>query len=182
MFDWKILAASFAALLVVSSVLVGGFGFTDILDKLNEWMGDSPLSGLVTAPSVGSKEATITLHTDSFRISVNQASFTSGESEFTSFTGDVNANLTADTINLVQKDSKFSATLPLAKTILEKVSIAKFSMDETSFSVSSRSLETSGKDVSLEIVGFIGDVTITSEYITLEGNVTSITGNEKVIV
>ena len=57
MFDWKILAASFAALLVVSSVLVGGFGFTDILGTLSDWMGESPLSGLVTAPSRGAMRA-----------------------------------------------------------------------------------------------------------------------------
>ena len=181
MFDWKILAASFAALLVVSSVLVGGFGFQDILGKLNEWMGDSPLSGLVTSPTRGTKQVSVTFYPESFQLSVNNAAFSSGDSEFRSFTGTLDANLTSDEIILTQ-DSGFSATLPLTSTSLSSASISSISLEKTSFSVTSQSLETSGQDVSLEIVGFSGDVTITSEHVQLNGNVTSLTGNGKEIV
>lgn len=182
MFDWKILAASFAALLVVSSVLVGGFGFQDILGKLNEWMGDSPLSGLVTAPVRESEQVSVTFYPESFQLSLDHATFMSGDAEFRSFTGTLDANLTSDEIVVAQGDSGFSATLPLTNTSVGGASISKISLEKTSFSVTSQSLETSGQDVSLEILGFSGDVTITNNHVHLEGNVTSLTGNGKEIV
>jgi hypothetical protein len=181
MLDWKILAASFAALLVVSSVLVGGFGFQDILSKINDWMGDSPLSGLVTAPKLGSKQASITFFPKDFELTLDKASFTAGAVEFKAFTGTLKANLTSDELDLIQEGG-FRATLPLTSASIEGIPISKISLEETSFSVTSKSLETSGQGVPLEIVGFSGDVTITSEHIELNGNVTSITGNGKDIV
>jgi hypothetical protein len=182
MLDWKILAASFAALLVVSSVLVGGFGFQDILEKVNEWMGDSPLSGLMTAPAAGSRQASVTFYPDSFELSLDDASFTAGDARFKAFTGKLVANLTSDEIELIQGDTDFRATLPLTTASLEDISIPKISLEKTSFSVSSRSLETSGQGVPLEVLNFHGDVTITGDHVLLDGNVTSVTGNGKEIV
>jgi hypothetical protein len=176
------MAASFAALLVVSSVLVGGFGFQDILEKVNDWMGDSPLSGLVTSPKTGTKQASVTFYPDFFELSVESASFTAGAAQFKAFTGKIVANLTSDEIELVQSDSNFRATLPLTSASLEDIPIGRVSLEKTTFSVTSRSLETSGQGVPLEIAGFSGDVTITSEQVELNGNFTSITGNGKEIV
>ncbi len=48
MLDWKIMGAAFAALLIVSAVVVGGtggFGVTDIFDRLMDWLKSSPYGG-----------------------------------------------------------------------------------------------------------------------------------------
>lgn len=181
MFDWKILAASFAALLVVSSVLVGGFGFSDILGKVNEWMGDSPLEGFVTAPSLSSTPASLTFHPEAFALAVESTDFSSGDLELTSFTGKIKANLTSGELTLIQEGG-FRATLPLTETTIPKVSLDSLSLESATFSVTSDSLETSGQDVSLEFTGFSGDVTMAPTHITLDGNFTSIVGNGKEII
>jgi hypothetical protein len=182
MFDWKILAASFAALLVVSSVLIGGFGFTDILGTLSDWMGDSPLSGLVTSPVRSSKEVVVTFQVPSFEASLDSADFEVDDAEFRGFSGTVTANFTSDEIMLAQKDTGFTVLLPLTDITIDDVSMPRLSLEETSFSVVSKSLETSGQNVSLEVTGFSGTLTLTREHVLLDGNVTSVVGNSKDIV
>ncbi len=184
MFDWKIMAASFAALLVVSSVLVGGFGFNDILGQLQDWMGDSPLDGLISAPNLGggNNPASVTFFPDSFSMEVSGASFDAGGSSLSSFTGAVSANMSSDQLNLQQADTDLIITAPLTRTVIEDASIASVSLEKTKFTVKSDALETSGDGVSLELRGFTGKVTLTPDSVLLDGNFTSVRGNGKGII
>jgi hypothetical protein len=182
MFDWKILAASFAALLVVSSVLVGGFGFGDVLDTLRDWLGDVPFEGLVSSPLSSSRQASVEFYPDSFELSLEGASFSMGSASFADFSGTLSANLTGDTLELSPADSDFRATLAITETTIEGVSLASLLLEDTEFHVKSNSLETSGQNASLEVSGFSGDVTITGGSVLLDGNFSSVKGNGKSLI
>ena len=182
MLDWKILAASFAALLVVSSVLVGGFGFGDILEKLREWLGESPLGGFVSTPSKTPVQVAVIIFPRSFEFSLQDSSFTSGDTDFQGFTGTIQANLTSDLLTFSPSDTALSITMPLSNTSIGGVSIGKLSLDGVDFSVISNALDTSGENASLEVYDFSGRLTVNRELVRLDGNVTSVKGNGKEIV
>ena len=183
MLDWKILAASFAALLVVSSVLVGGFGFTDLLNDLKEWIGETPFEGFISLPiDSGSKEAAVTLYPDSFSLDVTGSDFTANGAEFSGFTGTVAANLENGTVELSQSGSDFAVRMDLTRLVIGSVVIDQLTLEDMSFSVESNSLDTSGDNATLEILGFSGTVTLTRASVELSGNFSSVKGNGKVIV
>jgi hypothetical protein len=182
MLDWKILAASFAALLVVSSVLVGGFGFGDILDKLREWLGDSPFGGFVTTPAREPKAVAIIIFPRNFEFSVDSTDFRAGDADFQGFTGTIQANLSSDTISFSPRDTKLVVTLPLSNVSIDDISIGSLSLSDTDFNVISHALDTHGENATLEIHDFSGRVTISQELVRLDGNVTAVKGNGKDIV
>ena len=184
MFDWKIMAASFAALLVVSSVLVGGFGFTDILDTFKDFLGDVPFEGLVTSPLGGgaSKSAMVSFRADSLSLDLERAEFTADSTSFTDFSGNLQANLTNDVVSLSQIDTDLKISIPLTEVIIQEASLDSLSLADTSFTVSSDSLETSGSNTSLDITGFSGQIKVTSDIVELSGNFSSVRGAGKAIV
>ena len=182
MLDWKILAASFAALLVVSSVLVGGFGFTDILDKLNEWLGGSPFGGFVAAPLRATKPVTVIFFPDYFELPVDGVSFRAGDADFEDFTGTLEANLSSKTISFFPGDTGFRVTLPLSDLAIDDVKIGRLSLEDMDFHVISHALDTSGENASLEVYDFSGKLSINQELVRLDGNVTAVKGNGKDIV
>ncbi len=182
MFDWKILAASFAALLVVSSVLVGGFGFTDILDNLNDWLGGSPFGGFVAAPVRATKPVTVILFPEYFELPLDGVNFSAGDTGFEDFTGTLRANLSSETVSLSPGDTLFRVTLPLSDLAIDDVKIGRLSLEDTNFHVISHALDTSGENASLEVYDFSGKLSITQELVRLDGNVTAVKGNGKDIV
>ena len=182
MFDWKILAASFAALLVVSSVLVGGFGFTEVLDTLKDWLGEAPFEGFAISPAMPSKHAIVTFYPETFSLAMESSAFSIGNARFTDFSGDLVANFTSDTLELCQKDTEFRVAMALTEATLEDISLTHILLDDTEFHVTSNSLETSGQNASLEVSDFFGQVTIMDDRIVLAGNFSSIKGNGKPIV
>lgn len=185
MLDWKIMAASFAALLVVSSVLVGGSGIpgiSGILDKVDDWMGDSPLSGFITSPVRGSKQASLILYEDPFTLPVSDISFKTGGSSHSGFSGNILINRSSEKLTFSQSDSSFRIEMPLTNLTLNNVKIGRMSLEETKFSVLSSALDTSGESADLDFSDFSGVVELSSQKITLNGNFSSITGNGKPIV
>ncbi len=182
MFDWKILAASFSALLVVSSVLVGGFGFTDILDKLSDWMGDSPLGGLVVAPVRATKPVTVILFPEYLELPLNDVSFSAGDTCFDDFTGMLHANLSSGTLSFSPGDTRLRVTVPLSDLTIDDVKIGRLSLNDIRFHVISHALDTSGENASLDVYDFSGKLGISQKFIRLDGNVTSVRGNGKDIV
>lgn len=182
MFDWKILAASFAALLVVSSVLVGGFGFGDVLDTLKDWLGDVPFEGFVSSPLSSPKQASVEFSPEFFELPVDGASFSMGSASFTDFSGTLSANLTSDTLDLSPTDSDFKVTLAITEATIEDVSLGHLLLEDTEFQIISNSLETSGQNASLEISDFTGHLTIRTDSILLDGNFSSVKGNGKSII
>jgi hypothetical protein len=182
MLDWKILAASFAALLVVSSVLVGGFGFADILDSIRDWMGGSPFGGFISPTARATRQASIVIFTEYFELPVSGVSFSSGGTDFDGFTGTLRANLSSGTASLSPSDTEFRVTLPLDEISIDGVDIGRLTLEDIDFHVISNDLDISGENASLEVYDFLGRLSINDELVRLDGNVTSVKGNGKDIV
>jgi len=181
MFDWKILAASFAALLIVSSVLVGGLGFTDIVDSVREWLGGSPFGGFVDFPEAGSKAAAVTIYSSPLTLDLNKPiNATIGDVSITGFSGTLISNL--DDSTLLFKSDTFTLTFPVSNTTLDNIMIGKMFLESADFSIMNGDLETSAENGTLEISDFSGRIIFTETAITLSGNFTSISGNNKQIV
>lgn len=181
MLDWRILAASFAALLIVSSVLIGGLGFTDVIDKVRDWLGGSPFGGFVEFPEAGSKEATIIIYRTPFSFSPSAGiNATIGDAVMTDFSGTVSADFTD--LKLTFAEGGFAVSFPISNITLEDVSISRISLDVSDFAVKNEDLETSAENGTLEISDFAGRIEFRDTRATLIGNVSVVKGNGKQIV
>ncbi len=181
MLDWKILAASFAALLIVSSVLIGGLGFTDIVDSIQDWLGGSPFGGIVDFPEAGSKVASVTIYSTPLSLTLDSPiNATIGDASLTGFSGTLTSDLDESTLSLISES--FTLSFPLSNTTLPGIMIGKLLLESADFSVMNDDLETSAENGTLELSDFSGDVTFTKSMTTLSGNFTSIKGNAKQII
>ncbi len=180
MLEWKILAASFSALLVISMVLVGNTGVKDlfggIVGRLTDWMGGSS----IPLPSVGGSGAnavSVTLYPSNFTLSPGyKINLTLGESYFQNFNGDVSADFQAGKLSLKDK-SGFSVTSALQPLTVPSLSISRLTLAGMKFSVHSVQSNIENENGSLDIQGFSGSFSIQNSSITLSGNVTKITGD-----
>jgi hypothetical protein len=181
MLDWKILAASFAALLIVSSVLIGGLGFTDIVDNIRDWLGGSPFGGIVDFPEAGSKAASVTIYSTPLSLLLDSPiNATISDASMTGFSGTLESDLDESTLSLISEG--FTLSFPLSNTTLGDIVIGKLLLENSDFSVMNEDLETSAENGTLELSDFSGEVTFTKGMTTLSGNFTSIKGNNKQII
>ncbi len=181
MLDWKILAASFAALLIVSSVLIGGLGFTEIVDNIRDWLGGSPFGGIVDFPEAGSKEATVIIYSTPFSFSPdNPINATIGGASVEGFSGIVSADF--ETLSLAFSSEGFRLSFPISNITLEDVSVGKLDITNADFAVKDGELETSAENGTLEISDFVGSMEFRDTRATLTGNFTMVKGNGKQII
>jgi len=181
MFDWKILAASFAALLIVSSVLVGGLGFTDIVDSVRDWLGGSPFGGFVDFPEAGSKAASVTIYSTPLTLDLDSPINASmGDASLTGFSGILISDLNKSTLSF--KNDDFTLTFPTSNTTLDKIMIGKLVLTNADFSVINDDLETSADNGTLDLSDFSGKITFMDDMTIMSGNFTTINGNGKQIV
>ncbi len=180
MLDWKILAASFAALLVVSSILIGGLGFTDIVDNIKEWLGGSPFGGIVDFPEAGSKEATVIIYATPFSFSPDDPiNATIGGASIEGFSGIVSADF--EELSLTFSTEGFRLSFPISNITLD-VSVGRLEITNSDFAVKDGELETSAENGTLEISDFVGSMEFRDTRATLTGNFTMVKGNGKQII
>ena len=181
MFDWKILAASFAALLIVSSVLIGGLGFTDIVDNVRDWLGGSPFGGFVDFPEAGSKEAAVIIYKTPFSFSPEDPiNVTIGEAEMSGFSGSISADF--EKLSLKFSADGLMLTVPISNITIDGISIGKLALNPSDFSVKSDNLETAAENGTLEMTNFVGSIEFRDTRATFTGNFTTVKGNGKQIV
>jgi hypothetical protein len=182
MLEWKILAAAFSALLVVSMVLAGNTGFGDafggIAGKITDWLGGSPVNipgGLTGKP--GSNAVSISLFPRNFTLSPGtRLNFTLGESSFENFNGEVSVDYQSGKISLREKGSSFVVSSPIQAFTIQSISLPKLSY-QGKFAVLSSQSNIENENGSLDMQGFSGAFSISNSSITLSGNVTKITGD-----
>jgi len=175
MLDWKILAASFAALLVVSSALMGSFSLdgnplSGIFDKIGEWLGGSTIS---MSPQ-STEEVEIIIKPNILSIPINSKSSASINSvELKNFHGSVivdydNSLLTFNGPDGVEIQSSLKQAT-IKETIIEKL-VVENTVIEIIKGEWSEKTDTS----KVEISNFNGDIEITEADIHLKGTVSSI--------
>ena len=182
MLDWKILAASFAALLFVSSMLVGDFAirdlFTTVSEQLGEWLGNSPFGGMFTATKPQVTDADVIdleMRPETFTLIPDQPvniSFDSGE--ITDFSGSIDVNYETKVIILDETNSDLIIKMPLETIKISGLSITKMDLKDIDLDLTTGSWDLTSKNGSIEIHGFLGTGEITPSMIIMQGNVTKL--------
>ena len=178
MLEWKILAAAFSALLVISMVLVGNMGLKDsfggIVERLTDWLGGS------TVPiPVGSGKSTntvsIALYPKAFTLTPeSKLNLTLGDSSFENFNGFVTFDFQSGKISLQEK-SGFSVSSPLKDFTIPDLKLSRLQISGMKFTVHTQTDITS-ENGTMDIQGFSGTLSLGNSSIILSGNVTKITG------
>jgi len=177
MLDWKILAASFAALLFISSALIGGgsaFGigdtFSGIMDKISQWLGGSSVS--LSTPEEGQEvEILITpniliipIETDT---TINIDSVTMKD-----FSGEIIVDYENEVVNFMSNDMEIST--PLQEIKIKETEINKLILEEITVEIIHDEWSEKTEKSKVEIVGFVGDIEIMVDMISLKGTVSNI--------
>lgn len=181
MLEWKILAAAFSALLVISIVLVGNTGVKDlfggIVGKLTDWLGGSSVSLPGGLGKSGTNIVYITLYPNNFTLSPGyKLNLSLGESYFENFNGEISTDFQAGKISLNDK-SGFSVSSPIQPLTIQDLKLSRLQLKEMKFTLVSSQSNITNENGSLDMQGFSGAFSITPSSITLSGNVTKITGD-----
>ncbi len=175
--DWKILAASFAALVIVSSVLLGGFGlgdfFSDIINTIGEFLGSSPFGGLGTTES--GLFISITLFPSKFSTEIADGiNITTDTLNIQKFTGTLHVDYENSVIAFEPQDTEVSINIPLQDISLDGLKLSKISVEDIDFEIGNEeSGMTTGKG-NIDIFDFSGEFMILIDRVEFNGNVSSI--------
>jgi len=178
LFEWKILAAIFAVLIVASSALVSNTGIKDMFlnstGNLGDWMKGSPFSSLFATPEKVSNRVVIVLSAEQLELGFeNPVNITAGESSVMNFKGTVDINLEENKTKLLPEGSDMVLDLKLEETLIKDVSIPKLVFDEIDFMVQSEKTNITATNDRIEIYDFYGDLRIT-DVVELSGNVSRV--------
>jgi len=179
MLEWKILAAAFSALIVISMLLVGNTGiggtFGGIVGKITDWLGGTPAP--ISIGNSAQKEISLSLYPKNFTLSPgSKLNLTLGESYLEDFNGDILIDYTTGKLSLKDK-SGFSISSPIQSLKIPNLKIPRLSLKEMKFILLSSQSNITSESGLLDIQGFSGLFSISNSSITLEGNVTKITGD-----
>ena len=182
MLDWKILAASFAALLFVSTLLIGDFGigdfFTTVSEKLGEWLGNSPFSGMFTTTKpvvTGPDTINVRIQPETFVLRPDQPINISFDNrEITGFSGTITVNYTDNRIIFDESNSDLSMTMPLETIKIEGLAFRKLDITEMQMETEAGEWDFSTENGSIEIHDFFGTGEITPKAIEIKGNISKL--------
>lgn len=182
MLEWKILAAAFSALIVISMVLVGNSDLKDrfgsIVGKLSDWLGGTPVSLPGGIGKSSSSIVSVTLYPNNFTLNPDtKLNLTLGDSYFENFNGQVSFDFQANKIYLKEKSSSFTVSSPIQDFVMQDFKISRLTLSGMKFTVQSVQSNITNENGSLDIQGFQGIFSVGNSSINLYGNVTKITGD-----
>jgi hypothetical protein len=176
MLEWKIIAAAFSAILVISILLAGNSGsdmFGGIFGRLTEWLGANPVQ--LPGGKSGSNIVIIELFPKNFTLNPGyKLNLSLGESRFENFNGDVSVDFQSGKVSLQEKGSSFIVSSPLQTLSIQEISLSKLSY-QGKFALHSKT-DISSENGTMQIQGFSGSFSLGNSSIILSGNVTKITG------
>jgi len=180
MLEWKILAAAFSALLVISIVLVGNSGIKDtfggIVGKLTDWLGGNPVSLPGGIGKSGTNAVSIALYPKTFTLTPEvKLNLTLGGSYLENYNGDISFDFQSGKLSLQEKGSSLVISSPLQNFTIPDLRFSKLSLTDMKFVVHSQTDITS-ESGNMTIQGFSGTLSLANSSIILSGNVTKITG------
>ncbi|MBU0953672.1 MAG: hypothetical protein KKA90_04635 [Nanoarchaeota archaeon] len=181
MIDWKILAAAFVALLLISGVLISNFGaqqgeegafFGNPGAQLSDWLTNTPfeLPFGSSGPGPTIATVTVTLHTPTTTIEPTKTVNISGPVSLNGFLGSISFT-SGDTIELAQKGQPLAVTIPWGDFFIEHAEIGTFMFDG-SFAILPNISITDG---SFDMRNFEGSITVTGDDVVFVGDVSKLT-------
>lgn len=182
--EWRILAAVFAILIVLSSALTLNTGLKDFILGLGGNLGDlfrgSPLSPGISL-AAGQIPVEIRLYGENITLSLDSpVNITSGGSAIENFRGSAIFNLTGRSSVLIPAGSDARITMETKDMLIRGVSIPLLRLSGIDFSVTSEQTNITTPKGDIEIQGFSGDMRA-SNFLMLFGNVTKVKDDKWVI-
>jgi hypothetical protein len=180
MLDWKILGASFAALLVVSSMFLGagaGFGglgdfFSGIISQISSWFSGSPFGGFFSAPSAQSKAVTLLMYPQMLELKPDSpVGVDIGKTSLTDFSGTITADYANKTLTFQEAGSSLKISAPMEEVRIAGLMISTLSSDSMKFEIVPN---ITSEDGALEMHGFNGTLSIREDSMEFRGNVTKL--------
>ena len=174
MLDWKILAASFAALLFISSALIGGVGigdtFSGIMDKISQWLGGSSVS--LSTP-VETQEVEILITPNILILPIEKDTTINIDSvTMKDFKGEVIVDYENELVTFMSEEMEIST--PLQEIKIRKTSINKLILEEIEIEIIHDEWTEKTEKRKVEIMEFSGDIEIGTDKISLKGSVSNI--------
>ena len=181
MLEWKILAAIFAVLIVLSSALVTNAGIKDMFMNTTTGFGDftegSPFdwfSSLFSTPAKGVNTVSIKLTLNNITLPFESpVNITAGKSALLNFKGNIELDFGDNSTSFQQAGSDFQFETEMAETRISGVGIQKMVLQGVDFVVTSEGNDITGTDDKIEIYDFFGDIEIT-DSVLLTGNVSRV--------
>jgi hypothetical protein len=181
MLDWKILGGVFAALLLVSAVLVSSSKtsdfFSDLSRNINEWLKKSPFGGFFEIPVKSVNPVEFTFYPEQFELKPdNIVNITLGNTTIFNFKGVFNLNFKGNRLEMKETGSN----LIIAQSggfVIKELIIGKLSLSDMKFDVHSEKVNITVENSTVEIFDFIGNGMIEGNGIKLIGNVSKVKGD-----
>jgi len=177
--DWKIMAASFAALVIVSSVLLGGFGlgdfFSDIINTIGNFLTASPFGGIAESSPASGIAVTLVFYPDEFVLSTEHgvnASINGISMEM--FDGEIFVDYEDGSIVMNPKETGMSIKTELQEFLLEGIRLSELSVEDTGFEITENETGKTTGTGTIRIYGFEGNFTVRTEGIEFDGRVSSV--------
>jgi hypothetical protein len=176
--EWKILAAIFAVLIVVSSALVGSPGIRDFFmnstGNLGDWMAESPLGSFFSTPQKGTTRVLIKLIADNMTLALETpVNISAGKSSISNFRGEARFDFKGNSSEFIPRGSDIRLSTELVPTAIRDVKISKLILNDVGFVVTSEKTNITGSGDDIEIYDFSGDIQVT-DHVLLDGNVSKV--------
>jgi hypothetical protein len=178
MLEWKILAAIFAVLIVLSSALVSNTGIKDFFlnatGNLGDWVHGSPFGSLFTTPQKKVNQVAIKLMADNMTFEMETPiNITAGKTSISNFKGSVNFNFRKNSSTFQPADSDLRFGTELSGTVMKDVKIQKLVLTGIDFTVIGEKTNITASNDNIEIYDFSGDITV-EDRVLLTGNVSRV--------
>ena len=176
MIDWKILASAFIALLVVSFILLGGFGlgglFSGGINAIGEWFGSSPFGGFLSSQETDTKSVTVRLFPSNITLKPDdEVVIEAGTMNLTGFRGHMQMDFEGNAAVLAEDNTKLKVTIPLEGVKISGLRLAKLSLSGMKFTVEPNVTTSNG---TIRITGFSGSASTTADALELRGNISKL--------
>lgn len=180
--EWKILAAIFAVLIVVSSALVGSTGIRDMFmnstGNLGDWLSESPLGSFFSTPQKVETRVMIKLIADNLTLDLEApVNISAGKSGIYNFKGSARFDFMANSSEFVPTGSDIRLNTELGSTDIVGVKISRLILKDVGFVVTSEKTNITATGDDIEIYDFSGDIHVT-DHVLLDGNVSKVKDNQ----
>jgi len=175
MLDWKVLASAFIAMIIVTIIMLEGFGASSFLSGgmsfISEWFGSSPFGGLVSGGSDG-KQVTVTLYQPNLTLRPQEeVEIETVTVNISGFVGDIHADFDSKILVLYESGSDLKVAFPLKNIRISGFKINKLQLENSNFMIEPNITTDNG---TIEMKDFFGTVTTKTNGLEFQGNVSEL--------
>lgn len=177
LFEWKILAAIFAVLIVLSSAIMTNTGVKDFFSNGTGSLGDwfkSPFGSIFSTPSKTVNPVSIRLISDSITLSMeNPVNISAGTTSIQNFKGSILLDFGSNSSVFLPAGSELRLETSLADIEVADARISKMILEGVGFVVTSENTNITAENDKIEIYDFSGTIRVT-DSVLLSGNVSKV--------